>query len=94
MSEERKIEAFSARRTRNGGWLIMIRDDRLDRVGTIAPEYAYSSDHDMLAALPELIGAGPSLAELETLEAIAKSQMRDVEVLDGYRFKDGYENGD
>jgi hypothetical protein len=50
------LERFTARRTRNGGWII--GEDGSDR-GMMYPEHAFTTAADMLAALPGLIGAVP-----------------------------------
>lgn len=52
MAEER-AQYFDMCRTSNGGWIV---HSRSGETGLIALCYAYSSDRDMLASLPSIIG--------------------------------------
>jgi len=55
MAEERKpLTDFRLHRTQNGGWVISELNDQRD-MGMRPFMYSYSSDADMLAALPGLI---------------------------------------
>lgn len=51
--ESRPLTDFRLTRSLNGGWILSVSVS----FATQADTYSYSSDHDMLAALPELIGA-------------------------------------
>lgn len=87
MAEERKpLTIFQMARTLNGGWCIYCGDGDY---GRRQETYSYSSDRDMLAALPGLIGCGETMAIIPLQEAINRQRDNAVEAtkadIDEYR---------
>jgi hypothetical protein len=70
MAEERKpLTAFKARRAQNGGWIIY---EDMGDLGGFPISHAYTSDRDMLAALPELIGAKKPADDMSEIDRIMR----------------------
>jgi hypothetical protein len=85
MADERKpLTDFRATKAANGGWIItQVFDDYV-----IPASLAYSSDHDMLAALPELIGVR------DDRDRERGKQWYFATMQQNLRTGDGYESGD